>query len=286
MNDTKSSIKGLKKQMAAAVAMVTVAAVALGSSTYAWFAQNTNVTANGMSVQAQAEGGIVISNSDKETWTSTATATATNATLFPTSTRDVATWYHNKSTNANDAAASQAANTYETLSLKNSENNNTYGVGYVDANSNNTYDTGEAAYYLLNEFTVKSASNTLSGITFYINSVTVTGTNSSAELDAALRIAIKVGTDSNTYIYAPITGATDKYRVGGAENSELTVKTNDKNVATAVNSIPATDAGVPVKIYAYFEGEDANCKSTNVSGKILDNLSVSVVFGTEAMNEA
>ncbi len=71
--------------------------------------------------------------------------------------------------------------------------------------------------------------------------------------------------------------------MGGDENSELTVKTNDKNVATAVNSIPATDTGVPVKIYAYFEGEDANCKSTNASGKTLDNLSVSVVFGTETM---
>ena len=36
MNETKS-VKALKKQMAAAIAMVCVAAVALGSSTYAWF---------------------------------------------------------------------------------------------------------------------------------------------------------------------------------------------------------------------------------------------------------
>ena len=36
MNETKNnSVKALKKQMAAAVAMVCVAAVALGSSTYA-----------------------------------------------------------------------------------------------------------------------------------------------------------------------------------------------------------------------------------------------------------
>ena len=37
------SVKALKKQLAAAIAMVLVAAVALGSSTYAWFVNNTMV---------------------------------------------------------------------------------------------------------------------------------------------------------------------------------------------------------------------------------------------------
>lgn len=283
MNETKS-VKALKKQLGAAIAMVTVAAVALGSSTYAWFAQNTNVTAEGMSVQAQAEGGIVISNADKQTWSSTATAKTASASLFPTSTSNVTNWYHNKSTNANDAAASQAASTYETLTLKNSAG--TYGIGYVDADNDNAYQDDDAAYYLLNDFTIKSSSETLSGSPLYINKVTVSGTTNSAELDAALRIAIKVGNDSTTYIYAPITGATTTYKVGGNDKSDLTVKTNDINVATTVNSIPATDEGVDVKIYAYFEGEDANCKSTNASGKTLDNLSVSVVFGTSTITEA
>ena len=46
MNETKNnSVKALKKQMAAAVAMVCVAAVALGSSTYAWFVSNNTVKA-------------------------------------------------------------------------------------------------------------------------------------------------------------------------------------------------------------------------------------------------
>ena len=35
MKETNNNVKGLKKQLAAAVAMVCVAAVALGSSTYA-----------------------------------------------------------------------------------------------------------------------------------------------------------------------------------------------------------------------------------------------------------
>ena len=283
MNETKS-VKALKKQLGAAIAMVTVAAVALGSSTYAWFAQNTNVTADGMSVQAQAEGGIVISNADKGKWSSTATAKTTSAKLFPTSTRDVTTWYHNKSTEADNAAASQAADTYQTLTLKNSENS--YGVGYVDTDNNNAYNDGDASYYLLNEFTIKSSSENMDNVDFYINSVTVTGAEDSAKLDASLRIAIKVGTDQNTYIYAPIADATTSYKVGGSNTSSITARTTEKNVKTTVTAIPATNEGVKVQIYAYFEGEDAECKSTNVSGITPDNLSVSVVFGTTLVGEA
>ena len=46
--------KAIKKQLLAAVAMVLVAAVALGSSTYAWFVASGTVTAEGMKVQARA----------------------------------------------------------------------------------------------------------------------------------------------------------------------------------------------------------------------------------------
>ena len=46
------STKALKTQLLAAVAMVLVASVALGSSTYAWFASNNKVTAASMEVKA------------------------------------------------------------------------------------------------------------------------------------------------------------------------------------------------------------------------------------------
>lgn len=45
--------------------MVLVAAVALGSSTYAWFANNNTVTADGMQISATTEGAmLVISNTE------------------------------------------------------------------------------------------------------------------------------------------------------------------------------------------------------------------------------
>lgn len=55
MNETKNnSVKALKKQMAAAVAMVCVAAVALGSSTYAWFVSNNTVKGTTTNISAQS----------------------------------------------------------------------------------------------------------------------------------------------------------------------------------------------------------------------------------------
>ena len=46
------NVKTLKKQLAAAIAMVLVAAIALGSSTYAWFVNNAQVTATNVNVTA------------------------------------------------------------------------------------------------------------------------------------------------------------------------------------------------------------------------------------------
>ena len=48
------SVKSLQKQLIAAVAMVLVAMIALGSSTYAWFVSNNQVTATTSSISAQS----------------------------------------------------------------------------------------------------------------------------------------------------------------------------------------------------------------------------------------
>lgn len=266
--------KSLRKLIPTFVMLVITAAL-VGTSTYAWFSMNTNVTATGMTVTAKAEGGIVIANADGADWSNSARASTASATLYPTSTKDVTTWYHNKSTNADNAQASQTAGTYATLDLKKSATE--YGIGYVEDGTGG-YGGTEAAYYLLNKFTVKSSAENLTDIKFYINSVTVTGMNTSENLDKSLRVAIKIAEDSTTYIYAPVTGATTTYKVGGSEQTAITVKTNEKNVETSINAISTT--GVGVEVYAYFEGEDAACKSTNVSGVTLDNLKIEVVFGT------
>ena len=62
------STKALKTQLLAAIAMVLVASIALGSSTYAWFASNSKVTADGLQVSAKSDNTyLLISNTSSET---------------------------------------------------------------------------------------------------------------------------------------------------------------------------------------------------------------------------
>lgn len=67
--------KALRKQLVAAIAMVLVAAVALGSSTYAWFSMNNTVTAESMSIQATSNlPYLVISETQNGTYDTDAAA--------------------------------------------------------------------------------------------------------------------------------------------------------------------------------------------------------------------
>ena len=80
MEETKS-VKSLKKQLAAAIAMVLVAAIALGSSTYAWFVSNNTVDATVSSISAQSNAAfLTINNTNAQ---GTETSTTVNLTNSP-----------------------------------------------------------------------------------------------------------------------------------------------------------------------------------------------------------
>ena len=275
------------KKLIPALCMLLVSAILLGSSTYAWFSMNTQVTATGMQVKAQAEGGIVISNSAKTAWTAEATAAVSPATLYPTSNAKtpatLTSWYHNKSDDADNAKANQAAATYETLTIALSDATNGEGVGYVDKNADSAYTAGtDAAYFLMDKFYIKSSGDALTSTTLYINKVEVTSSGTLLAIDNALRVCVVV--DGTPYLFAPVSvgaGPTLTYNVKGSATDTVAYAGTTKNTLTGVSAIANTDAGaVPVEIYCYFEGEDANCKSTNISGIATDDLSVSVQFGT------
>lgn len=277
-------MKSLKTQFIGAIAMVLVAAIAMGSSTYAWFAMNTQVKATGMQVQAKSEGGIVISNESGTNWNDSATASHNSvAYLIPTSTNNVESWYHNTSTDVNSAAAGQATGTYATVS---SDGNwkNVDGVQFIDLDEDGALDANENCYFLLNKFYIKSSSDAINPATLKINQVKASGIGTSALLDASLRVAIKIG--GNVYIYAPVTGATCSYQVAGATATTAVDSSNNAKVNTAVSgvtSIPANSAttanAVEAQVFIYFEGEDPECKSYNITGT-LDTLQIEVVFGT------
>ena len=282
-----------KAKLLPAIAMLLVAVLSLSSATYAWFSMNTKVTATGMQVKAVAEDGILISNSDKATWTNSATAKVTSASLVPTSTAGGTTpaWAHNTSTNADDAQANQNAASYEDLSLK--WTNTTFGEGFVDiaGGTANSKDDNEKSYVLLNEFYIKSSGNALTlgaDKTYkdlYINDVTVTG--AANKIDNSLRVLVVVG--SAAYIYAPVidqaSGTTTmsyKFKNTTAVTALNATTSAGYDKTTGTTSIGNTnDSAVKAQVYIYFEGEDANCKSTNIAGINTTDLSVSINFGIE-----
>ncbi len=61
------NVKQLKTQLMGAVIMVIVAAVALSSSTYAWFSMNAEVSATGMQVTAKSNNAYLLISSTKTT---------------------------------------------------------------------------------------------------------------------------------------------------------------------------------------------------------------------------
>lgn len=284
MNETKS-VKALKKQLGAAIAMVTVAAVALGSSTYAWFVNNSVVTATGMKVQAQTEGGIEIAYSNATATTGDYSTTATTGgtptiSLAPTSTKDAEAWYHAGA--ASSGASAAQINTYETLNttetaIAGQEFGKTGGV----TNGENTTN-----YYMHQTFNIRSTSATSLAKGLTVKQVSVAG--NTKDMSEALRVAVKLG--NKVLFYDPVANDTTKYDVfsGHTSDTQATkageVTCIDKDTPTLLAStqditIPAkatgANGGVDVEVYIWFEGEDAQLYSDNFS---TDELTVSIQF--------
>ena len=110
-----------------------------------------------------------------------------------------------------------------------------------------------------------------------MKAVTVTqpATPGSGDLDKSIRVAVVCGT--NSVIYAPVTGATTSYKVAtavtdgtatfpDAANVNALAATTESSAIAA--SVPAKGAstygGVDIRIYVYYEGEDANHFSNNI----------------------
>ena len=77
--------KAIKKQLMAAIAMVVVAAVALGSATYAWFVSNNTVTAKTASISAQSNAPFLMIDKAAVSTTSGTSIefTEANTALYP-----------------------------------------------------------------------------------------------------------------------------------------------------------------------------------------------------------
>lgn len=200
--------KALRKQLLAAVAMVIVAAIAVSSSTFAWFAGNNVVKATEMKVQAVAEGGIEIKHStqaDTAYSTVNASSVVAAASLHPTSTFDASTWVHATATASSQFTA--AAGSYTALTL------GTDGVDTADSKQ----------YFRHDQFQIRTVKGTTAAQNVIVKEIEVTG--APAALDQSLKVLVKCGTTWYTY--------------NGAAGGSVS-----RNVATAVTGAPV-DPGDP-----------------------------------------
>ena len=299
-------MKKMKKIMAAAIAMMTFSTAAAVTGTVAWFTASNVVSASGMSIQADTEQGLLIAN---ETYTSpsdwAASATASHngeitvdsetkqAAFIPTSTFDASEWYHANSTNFDNAEANQASAKYAGFTF-----GDTTELG-VNGSGTGVYQIkkGELAItnkniFLLNSFFLKSSTiEKLIANKLYVNEVNTTApeTPASAALNKSLRVLVTCSYGNTLYkaFFAPFeaSGELATYKVGGVEGQTYTPYESGKKdveLVTTALEIPGSNTTTPleVKVYVYFEGEDANCKSANIQAT-LDKISLDVKFGTQ-----
>lgn len=269
------STKALKTQLLAAIAMVLVASIALGSSTYAWFASNSKVTANNMQVSATTSKNLLISNQNTGTFAETATAIYTGSvSLRPSSVQTLAgtqNFFKNDDGANVDYTGGQLKKDAKTVEAT---------VTPAAADLTGTKDVIKYDFYVKVNGKTADAFNKL-----YVSGITVTG--NTIDINKALRVGVVSG-DSG-FIYAPIDGATLAYKgvikAGTmSSNTDTTLFGTDNVTLTTAGTNTATLGNVDsntktVSVYVWYEGQDASCVSANAIST--ENLTISVEFAAE-----
>ena len=233
MNETKS-VKALKKQLAAAIAMVCVAAIALASSTYAWFVSNSDVSAQTTKIQAQSntafmsikykESAVGIDQTLSTEWFDLKETTK----LYPAEVQE--------NTSANNAPKFVTA--YGTAIDNGAKKGEYIEVGDATKAVTDHYAIGEASNY-----NISSAGVDLSNLT--IKNITVS-TGDTTDLSSAVRVLV-IGPDGWQVWKA------------GTTAPELQ-KTGSTSLATTV----AKDADTPISVYVYYDGNDEKIRTNNL----------------------
>ena len=259
MKETKN-VKALKKQLAAAIAMVCVAGVALGSSTYAWFVSNNTVKATTSKISAQSNAPFL--KIDK----TAITAGSTTAISY-----------------ADDADVKL----YPAQVVKNTDDKALFKSAYASKSdattelTNSRYDVGDAAAAAVaGEFAIKKSFkigtadekagsfNNLKGAGVELTS---TGTDG---LEDALSVLVVCG--GNWAVYKKSTDGTvlTKYK----DNVSAVGNNTDGVLANKI----AANSSVDVDVYVFYDGSETNVYTDNLDK--LTAIGATVTFTATPVN--
>ena len=266
------SVKALKKQLAAAIAMVCVAAVALGSSTYAWFVSNNNVDAITTDISAQSNSAYLViqeatAGKTATDNTSTSSATAEDRTAVALYPAQVVNGTTTGSYKFESAYAAAAGNSLEKTSTRFTVGNN----GTAEEAVANTYAHKDTFY-------IGTGGYDGSFTNLKVEGVTVSAKNADkADLVNAMRVLVVCGDQWTVWKNGAEVTSVDTLNTAGnaTETTTLTAKYTDatnKAIAASVSK----DNDVTVDIYVFYDGADGQVNSDNLAD--LKDCGVTVTF--------
>lgn len=266
MNETKS-VKALKKQLAAAIAMVLVAAIALGSSTYAWFVSNTKVDAKTTNISAQSNSAYLVIDTKATSKDSTSATTATDkdaVKLYPAQ-------VVNGTTEGSYKFESAYAATHDN-SLEKASSRFTVGTDGSVAQAVGTNYAHKDTFYIGTGGYDGSFTN------LKVDSVAVSAKNSDkADLVNAMRVLVVCGDQWTVWKNGSVVTSVDTLNTAG--NATQTTTLTSKYVANTTDAIAASvskDNDVTVDIYVFYDGADGQVNSDNLAD--LQDCGVTVTF--------
>lgn len=265
------STKALKSQLLAAVAMVLVASIALGSSTFAWFAVNSKVTATGMEVTTKVSNNLLIAAStlattakeDDSNFKTAMDKSILNGLLEPVSTVNGVSYFYNSTKNV-QATGDAIGDTY---------------VAYNAANTtafNTNYETTGAVGYVDYVFQLKAINS--GNADAYVNMTNLNlvygGTDSTEKAFRTAMFVWDMGEDGSTAADADVNASnlvTILAPAGSAEFSDgKAVSAADAAPTAITNADEAANIGTvgagktkfyKVVVRLWLEGEDTTCNN-------------------------
>lgn len=252
--------KALKKQMGAAIAMVLVAAVALGSATFAWFVTNNKVDATTTNIAAQSNAAyMTIANGETGAHASDKTSAVTNITgstkLYP------ATFGEQTGATKGEFMTGYGAD-LNSATLKG------------DLSSVGNPDQADAKQFAKKEqFNISSKGQNLSDLK--VESVEgVTDAADGQLLKTSFRVLV-TNADRTAWVVYGLKG----------DNYEIKLSSAADNSAPVLGTVTAGQDTL-VNVYVFYEGSDTNIHSKNLQEKKLDaSQSVKINFTATAENK-
>ena len=284
------SVKALKKQLGAAVAMVCVAAVALGSSTYAWFVSNNTVDATVSSISAQSNAAFLTINNTNAQGTETSTTVSLGKNpvkLYPSRPHQA------KGATENDwqATTAPASLVWQTAYAKTAGN----AAAQTDADGNGIYYdlthtegliTGTTDYVSESKVYVSSSQGSFNNLKIENMNVTASGNGANNDIVNAVGALISCGNEWELWEYvAPTTeelGQDENATGHWAQTKKSTNSLSGNNDATFGDAVEDKQI-LTVNITLFYDGDYKTVNTNNFNN--LGQASVKLDFSATPVQQ-